>query len=102
MSVEQKVVTIEQQIAALKDERDKLLRTSGLMSAEIERLLRMRTHKRTLCQLLRELHDVLGGTDREKVEQALLIAKKMDERLVHYAGQDYTTTWYDREGKFVG
>ena len=102
MSVETQVAEIEKQIAALKQKRDALLTSSGLMKEEVRRILAMRTPKRTLCQLLRELHDVLGGVDREKTEQCLLIAKKMDRRLVEYAGQQYVDTWYDKDGRFIG
>ena len=102
MSVEERVAEIERQIALLKQERDSLLVSSGLMAEEVRRILAFRTPKRTLCQLLRELHDVSGGTDREKIEKCLIIAKKMDARLVAYAGQQYTEGWYDANGEFVG
>lgn len=102
MSIEKRVAAIEQKIAALKAERDGLLVSSGLMAEEVRRILAMRTPKRTLCQMLRELHDVSSGTDREKIEGCLIIAKKMDARLVAYAGQSYTEGWYDANGKFIG
>ena len=102
MSAEDRVAEIEQKITLLKRERDTLLVSSGLMADEVRRILAFRTPKRTLCQLLRELHDVSGGNDREKIEQCLIIAKKMDARLVSYAGQQYTKGWYDTDGKFIG
>ena len=102
MSVEEQVAGIEQKIALLKQERDALLVNSGLMAEEVRRILAFRTPKRTLCQLLRELHDTSGGNDRKTIEQCLIIAKKMDARLVAYAGQQYTKGWYDADGKFVG
>lgn len=100
MSTVEEVRSIEQQIAALRDQRDALLKASGLMTAEIAQILAMRTPKRTLCQLLRELHDVLGGEQREKIEECLLIAKKMDNKLRGYAGSMYSESWYDAQGKF--
>lgn len=100
MSSIDEVRVIEQQIATLRDQRDALLKSSGLMTTEIAQILAMRTPKRTLCQLLRELHDVLGGEQREKVEQCLLIAKKIDSKLRGYAGSMYSESWYDAQGKF--
>ena len=101
MSVETEVAEIEKQIAALKEKRDTLLVRSGLMAEEVRRILAFRTPTRTLCQLLRELHDRSGGADREEIEKCLLIAKKMDARLVSYAGQQYTKGWYDAGGNFI-
>lgn len=102
MSVTDRIADIERQIAALKAERDKLLKNSGLEKAELERVLRFRTPKRTICQLLRELHDDLKGAQREKVGKCLLMAKKMDGKLVEYVGRHYHKDWYDERGEFKG
>jgi DNA-binding transcriptional MerR regulator len=102
MTITEQVADIERQIAELKRRRDGLLRDAGLTQKELERILRMRSRDRTICQLLRELHAALDGAEREKVEQALLIAKKMDAKLVEYAGKRYNKDWYGKDGKFNG
>lgn len=101
MSAVEQIAAIERQIAGLKDERDRLIRESGLEQKQLERILRFRTRKQTICQLLRELHDVLEGEQQDKVGQCLLMAKKMDAQLVRYAGRRYHKDWYDDEGKFT-
>lgn len=98
----QSIAELDRQISELKERRDRLIRESGLEGEELEKVLRFRTPKRTICQLLRELHDTLKGDERAKVAECLLIAKKMDSKLVEYAGRRYTDGWYDRHGKFNG
>ena len=97
----QEIAELDRQITALKEKRDRLIRETGVETDELRRILAFRTPKRTICQLLRELHDVLGGAEREKVEQCLLIAKKMDRKLAEYAGRRYTDDWYDSKGEFI-
>lgn len=89
---------IEKQIAALKVKRDKLIRESGIEQDRLQAILKMRSPNKTLCQLLRELHKTVDDIEREKVEQCLLIAKKMSDKLIEYAGKSYTKDWYDQNG----
>ncbi len=67
MKTVQELVEIERQIAALKARRDQLLEVAGLMDAEVAQILANRTPKRTLCQMLREMHDRAVGTDRKEI-----------------------------------
>lgn len=97
----QEIVDLEKQIVDLKDRRDKLIRESGLGVQELQRILAFRTPKRTLCQMLRELHDTTNGKQQEKVGKCLLIAKKMDSKLREHAGGLYMQNWYDGNGEFV-
>lgn len=90
------------QINELKKRRDKLIRESGLEARQLEHILKFRTPKRTICQLLRELHGELDGQQQAKVGQCLLIAKKMDRKLMEYASRKYSKDWYDKEGEFRG
>jgi len=76
------------------------MRESGIEGEELKRILAFRTPKRTICQLLRELHDTLTGDEQEKVGKCLLIAKKMDRKLRGYAHR-YMKDWYDDEGEFI-
>ena len=101
MKTVQELVEIERQIVALKAQRDQLLGAAGLMDAEVAQILANRTPKRTLCQMLREMHDRAVGTDRTEIEMCLLIAKKMDVQLRRYAGAAYSDSWYDRAGNFI-
>lgn len=96
------IAALDAQIAELKEERDRLIRNSSLKTKEIQRILKFRTPRRTIRQLLRELHDVSSDEQRDKVEDCLLIAKKMDEKLRECAGARYTDSWYDEKGEFVG
>lgn len=96
------IAELDKQISDLKEERNKLIRAGSFDAEELKRILSFRTPKRTLCQLLRELHDVTDGEERAKVDQCLLIAKKMDAKLMEYAGRPYAEDWYDEEGKFIG
>jgi len=98
--VEKKIADLDRQIKELKNQRDRLIKESGLEGAELRRILAFRTPKRTICQLLRELHDDTRGAQRKKVAQCLLIAKKMDAKLIEYAGRQYTKGWYDERGRF--
>ena len=102
MSVEQQVATIEQQIAVLKEQRDALLKDSPMQQAQLQRILAIRAPQQTLCQLLRELHVALDTPHQAKVDQCLLIAKKMDAQLERYAGMGYAASWYDAQGRFRG
>lgn len=95
------ILKLEKQISSLKQKRDDLIKRSGASKAELEKILSFRTPTKTLCQLLRELHDVLDGEQREKIETCLLIAKKMNKRLVEYAGNQYSKEWYDKNGNFI-
>lgn len=101
METVQKVVEIERQIAALKAQRDQLLGAAGLIDAEVAQILANRTPKRTLCQMLREMHDWAVGRDRTEIETCLLIAKKMDVQLRRYAGAAYSDSWYNAAGNFI-
>lgn len=91
---------LDQQINQLKAKRDKLIKDSGLEAKQLERILAFRTPTQTICQLLRELHDELEGEQQEKVGQCLLIAKKMDRKLMGYAGRKYSESWYNEKGEF--
>jgi len=98
--VEKKIADLDRQINELKAQRDRLIKESGLEGDELRRILAFRTPKRTICQLLRELYDDTRGEQRRKVAQCLLIAKRMDAKLIEYAGRQYTKGWYDKQGKF--
>lgn len=102
MDITEEVDIIEEQIIALKEYRDELIMTADLSREQINKILVARTPKRTLCQILRELHDEADENNKVKIEQALLIAKKMDARIISFAGQHYTDSWYDKDGKFKG
>lgn len=100
-TIEAVVEQIERHIRELKAERDGLIKDAGLNRRQIERILKMRSPKRTICQLLRELHDDADWAEREKIERCLLIAKKMDDRLMECAGRQYHKDWYDDDGEFI-
>jgi hypothetical protein len=60
-----------------------------MVQATIEEILARRsTVRRTLCEVLREIHDIgmdMGnGEITRRAEEALLKAKKMDTRLKRY------------------
>lgn len=95
------IADLDKQIFKLKRRRDRLIREAGLDKKELQRILAFRTPRRTICQLLRELHDVLRGDEQEKVADCLLMAKKMDESLRDCAGARYTDDWYDEKGEFI-
>jgi hypothetical protein len=91
---------IEAQIAELKQQRDNLL--IDVNKSDIAKILSFRNPSKTLCQLLRELHEISNEAQRAKIEQCLLIAKKMNAKLVEYAGKHYSKDWYDADGEFIG
>lgn len=76
----------------------------AVKTGEFERILtqRNRTGRRTICELLRELHDETDDEAmRDKIAMCLLIAKKMNDKLVQYIGYDRLAEWYDEEtGEF--
>lgn len=76
----------------------------AVKTGEFERILtqRNRTGRRTICELLRELHDAIDDrVMRDKVDMCLLIAKKMNDKLAQYVGYNTLAEWYDEEtGEF--
>ena len=53
------------------------------------------SHRRTLCEVIREIHD--AGNDRVRVlsEEAIAIAKKMDAKLREYKS-DWDANFYEK------
>lgn len=74
----------------------------AIKSGKLQHILRHPSRQRTICQLLRELHkSVVSGDDQRKVDQCLLIAKKMNDKLVGYCGVGYAKDWYGEDGEYV-
>jgi len=101
ISIPMEIENLETEIRVLKTRRDALIKNAGFNKAAIEEILRMRSPNRTLCQILRDLHAKVPPEDKLLIEEALLIAKKMDTRIVSFAGQGYAADWY-KDGKFKG
>jgi predicted transcriptional regulator len=101
ISEDEELLDCERQIRELKDKRDEILKRSGVTKETLHKILRARSPNKTLCQILRDLHKLSTPDQQELIEQALLIAKKMDSKLVEYAGNAYARHWYNNEGSFI-
>lgn len=53
------------------------------------------SHKRTLCEVIREIHDVGNDRVKELAEEAIGIAKKMDAKLREYKA-DWDAGFYGK------
>jgi len=60
------------------------------------------TNKRTICEVLREIYDLTEGSVEitDRLQDAYVMAKKMDAKLRQYQG-DYSTEWWEKEKKEV-
>ena len=60
------------------------------------------TAQRTICEVLREIYDLTEGNPNVTVrlQDAYVMAKKMDAKLRQYQG-DYDTEWWEKELKQV-
>ncbi len=67
---------------------------------DIKRILQHRSYRRTICELLRELRAEVSDT--VKLDLALLMAKKMNDKLTKYAGTNWEAAWYNERGEFIG
>jgi len=56
---------------------------------------------KTICEDLRQLRKVVDKKYIPLVDSSLLKAKKMNDKLVEYAGKNYTASWYDENGNFI-
>ena len=66
----------------------------------IDRILKHRSYRRTICELLRELRQ--GAQDEAKVDLCLLMAKRMNDKLTKYAGTNWEAAFYNERGEFIG
>lgn len=76
---------------------------NAINTGEFNRILKQRNKKRkTICELLRELHEELTDQAQiDKVSVCLLIAKKMNDKLTQYVGVNRLAEWYDEDGNFI-
>lgn len=72
----------------------------AIRSGKLDSILKRPSRQQTICQLLRELHNELPKY-RETIDTCLLIAKKMNDKLVEYSGTTHAKDWYDNEGNFI-
>lgn len=72
----------------------------AIKSGKLKRILTQRSKQKTICEMLRELHDELPQY-RNKIDTCLLVAKKMNDKLVEYAGTTHAKDWYDKDGNFI-
>jgi hypothetical protein len=78
---------------------DSVLETS---QGGIETILQHRSYRRTVCELLRELHAAVSADLQPKVESCLLMAKKMNDKLTKYCGTNWEAAFYNERGEFIG
>jgi len=60
---------------------------TGTSQGDFERIVQRKSHRRTICQLLRELRNEVD--DAAKVDQCLLMAKKMNDKLTEQCGRGW-------------
>jgi len=72
----------------------------AIASGKLESVLTAHSPNRTICQMLRDLRKT-HPESADEIDSCLLVAKKMDSKLVEYAGTDHATSWYDKDGKFI-
>jgi len=67
---------------------------------DLQRMIQYRSHRRTICQLLREIRGQVE--DPAPVDQCLMMAKRMNDKLVEQCGRDFEPGWYNEKGEFIG
>lgn len=72
----------------------------GTSQGDLRRILRYRSYRRTICELLREIRTEVDCVS--KVDQCLLMAKKMNDKLSEYCGRGWEDKMYNKRGEFDG
>ena len=73
---------------------------SGTSQGDLSRILEHKSYRQTICQLLREIREEVDCTS--KVDQCLIMAKKMNDKLSEYCGRGWENSMYDEKGEFRG
>lgn len=76
---------------------------TAIKTGKFDRILkRPREINHTICSLLRDLHEQIEDqAQQEIIDICLLIAKKMNDKLVQYVGVNRLAEWYDDDGNFI-
>ncbi len=74
--------------------------TAETSQGGLDRILQHRSYRRTICELLRELRDEVKDT--AKLDQCLMMAKRMNDKLSKYCGTNWESVLYNERGEYIG